>query len=86
MDGKIIIETEVNNKGIDKGIAEIEKKMDALRQKAEQPYEVDGISVMNMQGKTTFLGSLRVFDERNASDIMKEVKSKFNTICKNPLL
>ena len=30
---------------------------------------------MNAQGKTTFLGSLRVFDERNASDIMKEVKS-----------
>lgn len=41
-----------------------------------EPYEVDGISVMNMQGKTTFLGSLRVFDERNASAIMKEVESK----------
>ena len=41
-----------------------------------EPYEVDGISVMNMQGKTTFLGSLRVFDERNAPAIMKEVESK----------
>ena len=41
-----------------------------------EPYVVDTISVMNAQGKTTFLGSLRVFDERNASDIMKEVKSK----------
>ncbi len=41
-----------------------------------EPYEVDGISVMNMQGKTTFLGSLRVFDERNASAIMREVESK----------
>ena len=40
-----------------------------------EPYVVDTISVMNAQGKTTFLGSLRVFDERNASDIMKEVKS-----------
>lgn len=41
-----------------------------------EPYEVDGISVMNMRGKTTFLGSLRVFDERNAPAIMKEVESK----------
>ncbi|WP_295613299.1 hypothetical protein [uncultured Methanobrevibacter sp.] len=40
-----------------------------------EPYVVDTISVMNARGKTTFLGSLRVFDERNASDIMKEVKS-----------
>lgn len=42
----------------------------------DEPYEVDGISVMNMQGKTTFLGSLRVFDERNAPAIMREVESK----------
>ena len=41
-----------------------------------EPYEVDGISVMNMQGKVTFLGSLRVFDERNAPAIMREVESK----------
>ena len=41
-----------------------------------EPFVVDTISVMNAQGKTTFLGSLRIFDERNASDIMKEVKSK----------
>ena len=41
-----------------------------------EPYEVDSISVMNAQGKTTFLGSLRVFDERNAPAIMREVKSK----------
>jgi hypothetical protein len=31
---------------------------------------------MNMHGKTTFLGSLRVFDERNAPAIMREVESK----------
>ena len=41
-----------------------------------EPYVVDSISVMNAQGKTTFLGSLRVFDERNAPAIMKEVESK----------
>ena len=41
-----------------------------------EPFVVDTISVMNAQGKTTFLGSLRVFDERNASVIMKEVKTK----------
>ena len=41
-----------------------------------EPYEVDTISVMNMQGKVTFLGSLRVFDERNAPAIMREVESK----------
>lgn len=41
-----------------------------------EPYEVDGISVMNMQEKTTFLGSLRIFDERNAPAIMREVESK----------
>lgn len=41
-----------------------------------EPYEVDGISVMNMRGKTTFLGSLRVFDERNAPAIMREVESR----------
>ena len=41
-----------------------------------EPYVVDTISVMNAQGKTTFLGSLRVFDEKNASAIMGEVKSK----------
>lgn len=43
-----------------------------------EPYVVDGISVMNAQGKTTFLGSLRVFDERNAPDIIKEVKSRLS--------
>ena len=42
-----------------------------------EPYVVDTISIMNAQGKTSFLGSLRIFDERNASDIMKEVESKF---------
>ena len=42
-----------------------------------EPFVVDTISVMNSQGKITFLGSLRIFDERNASDIIKEVKSKF---------
>jgi hypothetical protein len=42
-----------------------------------EPYVVDTISIMNAQGKTTFLGSLRIFDGRNASDIMKEVESKF---------
>ena len=41
-----------------------------------EPFVVDTISVMNAQGKTTFLGSLRIFDERNASDIMKEVESR----------
>ena len=41
-----------------------------------EPYEVDGISVMNAQGKVTFLGSLRVFDERLVGDIKKDVESK----------
>ena len=45
MDGKIVIETEVETKGIDKGIAEIEKKMNDLRKKAEQPYEIDGMTI-----------------------------------------
>ncbi|MBR6024189.1 MAG: hypothetical protein IK044_04395 [Methanobrevibacter sp.] len=42
-----------------------------------EPFVVDTISVMNAQGKTTFLGSLRIFDERNVPAIMREVKSKF---------
>lgn len=41
-----------------------------------EPYEVDGISVMNAQGKVTFLGSLRVFDERLVADIKKDAESK----------
>ncbi|SDA72170.1 hypothetical protein [Methanobrevibacter millerae] len=43
-----------------------------------EPYVVDGISVMNAQGKMTFLGSLRVFDERNAPSIIREVKSRLS--------
>ena len=42
-----------------------------------EPYEVDGISVMNAQGKVTFLGSLRVFDERHVGEVKKAVESKF---------
>ena len=43
----------------------------------DEPYVVESISVMNTQGKTTFLGSLRIFDERKVSDVLKDVKSKF---------
>ena len=42
----------------------------------DEPDIVERISVMNAANKTTFLGSLRVFDERNAPAIMKEVESK----------
>jgi hypothetical protein len=50
----------------------------AILKEWNEPYVVDGISVMNAQGKTTFLGSLRVFDERNAQAIMKDVESKLS--------
>ena len=42
--------------------------------KYNEPYVVDSVSVMNAQGKTTFLGSLRVFDERNLPDILNDVE------------
>ncbi|MCR5026608.1 MAG: hypothetical protein K6A34_04110 [Methanobrevibacter sp.] len=41
-----------------------------------EPYRVDGISVMNVKGKVTFLGSLRVFDERLVNNVKKDVESK----------
>ena len=44
-DGKIIIGTEINSSGIDKGIASIESKMEKLRKKAENPYEIDGAKI-----------------------------------------
>lgn len=40
-DGVVIIEAEMETKGIDKGIASIEAKMEKLRKKAEQPYTID---------------------------------------------
>lgn len=43
--GVLIIKTEVNSSGIDKGIAAIEAKMEKLRKKAETPYELDGAMV-----------------------------------------
>ena len=43
-----------------------------------EPYTVDGVSVMNARGKTTFLGSLRVFDENNLSDILNDVDREFS--------
>lgn len=43
--GTIIIKTEINSSGIDKGIAAIEAKMEKLRKKAERPYELDGATV-----------------------------------------
>lgn len=43
--GSLIIGTEVNTSGIDKGIASIEAKMEKLRKKAEAPYEINGVKV-----------------------------------------
>ena len=56
--------------------SELIDESNAILKEWNEPYVVDGISVMNVQGKTTFLGSLRVFDERNVANILKEVKSK----------
>lgn len=44
-EGVVTIETEVNTSGIDKGIVAIENKLNNLRKKAEQPYEVDGVQI-----------------------------------------
>lgn len=44
-DGVVIIETTLENSGIDKGIANIEAKMEKLRKKAEEPFEIDGVKV-----------------------------------------
>ena len=46
MNGKIVIGTEINDDGIDKGIVSIEKKMEKLREKAEQPYEINGVKIV----------------------------------------
>ena len=43
--GWIVIGTEVKTDGIDKGIASIREKMDKLRKKAEQPYEINGAKI-----------------------------------------
>ena len=50
----------------------------AILARYNEPYVVDSVSVMNAQGKTTFLGSLRVFDERNLSDILNDVESSLS--------
>lgn len=46
--------------------------------KYNEPYIVDSVSIMNAQSKIIFLGSLRVFDERNLSDILNDVKSSLS--------
>lgn len=57
--------------------AELVKESNNILSSYDEPYIVESISVMNAQGKTTFLGSLRIFDERNVSDVLKDVKSVF---------
>lgn len=40
--GKVIVGTEVDTSGIDKGLDAIYKKLEKLRKKAEEPYELEG--------------------------------------------
>jgi len=44
----------------------------------DEPDIVERISVMNAANKTTFLGSLRIYDERKVSNIISDIKSKFS--------
>lgn len=44
-DGIVTIKTALEEKGIDKGIASIETKMEKLRKKAEAPYEINGVKI-----------------------------------------
>lgn len=44
-DGEVIIKTTLEEKGIDKGIVSIEAKMEKLREKAEEPYEINGVKI-----------------------------------------
>lgn len=57
--------------------AELVKESNDILSDYDEPYIVESISVMNAQGKTTFLGSLRIFDERNVLDVLNDVKSVF---------
>ena len=44
-DGYVVIETKIDSKGIDKGIDNINTKMEKLRKKAEEPIEIDGVEI-----------------------------------------
>lgn len=44
-DGKIVIGTELETSGVDKGIEEVTKKIDKLREKAEQPYKINNVTI-----------------------------------------
>jgi len=44
--------------------------------KYSEPDIVESVSVMNMAAQTVFLGSLRVYDENNVSNIKKDLNNQ----------
>lgn len=50
--GEVVIGTDIEESGIDKGISAIEAKLEKLRKKAEEPYEVDGVVIQGGRNLT----------------------------------
>lgn len=50
--GEVVIGTDIEESGIDKGISAIEAKLEKLRKKAEEPYEVDGVIIQGGRNLT----------------------------------
>ena len=55
---------------------ELIDKSNNILAKYSEPDIVESISVMNMANQTVFLGSLRVYNEDNVSDIKKDLKNE----------
>ena len=57
---------------------ELVDKSNNILAKYSEPDIVESVSVMNMASKTVFLGSLRVYNEKIAGDIKKDLKNQFD--------
>ena len=55
---------------------ELIDKSNAILNKYSEPDIVDNVSVMNMAGKTVFLGSLKVFNAEFIPNILKDLEKE----------
>lgn len=55
---------------------ELIDKSNAILNKYSEPDIVDNVSVMNMAGKTVFLGSLKVFNTEFIPNILKDLEKE----------
>lgn len=53
--------------------------INAILEKHDLPYRMDGISVMKTSKGTSFLGNIRVHDPYKVKDVRKEVEDYFES-------